>query len=1021
MISHFSTSISVILAAIIVLSLAPTSSNLMNVMPANADQNNGSATKWSGEFESLHSEEGSQSGLSGSSVEKESGTMTLSIDSTGEVSGNGTGHFYYKSVFINPGLTCTVTGDSAFEFTFIGIIYGQDFDSLELGTYRSSSPTTFAITDACNQTSYDSPLYPITLSGCCLIPRVILKLENATGYNFHYFNSTTDGPSKTTTSVDIKIKPQSCQTSFKGAFEPVQAVWQDDDLFADKPGKQLKKLDDRHYIAELDMVANKPALLFGTKDDRFNIVLKGESTSTIKVPAMVRFTLEDTGGKKTIGEFDAGSLPLEGPCGDKQDIEAKIPASNGLPDKPFSFGSAGPYTIILELVEAGGKIVKDSQVIVEGNAVSLKPLKLNFIPAYLNATSDEEKESLVATAQELATQTSTYIPDYYPLPPGTVVALSKPNAFSLKELIGLMSSMCETNTSPSCAHDAFTALITSRATLMGWLGGTDKVILVLTNNDFVSAGADEGEAGEAFSNKVIFLNELTTSVARPNAVVAHELVHTLPFPWSSDQMRSLCGVDYHGGNVGNYGNGFQVTDAGNFAPAPVKNVGGIMGPALRAEWIEQCTYWHLTKALNTKADPELLGVRGWVKINDDGSGGSSATGRFDPLYSVQGEPDLDSNGSGSYALVFKDQAGRVLDHYNFNMTFTAHDGHHKNIEEFGYRVKASDGASKLELVDTIGTVLASKSIPNTESTAPTVTIHAPSEGAAVGANQSLDASWSGDVQNANLTYSAFLSADEGSTWTPLLIDSNASSAHIDSKLFVPGPKNILKVFVTDGFQSQSSLVHFAVAASAEKNMNQSNKNNTSSAPKSGCLIATAAFGSELAPQVQFLRSFRDERILSTVSGSNFMAAFNAWYYSFSPQVADYERQQPWLQQLVRVGIYPLLGILQVAEKVYQLVPGEYGSISAGIISSSLIGAVYVSPIAISAKRVVKKKLDYRFAVAIAATMVLSVLVSLLAGNAPSLTATSSLMVVSTMIISAIYSANALVRIFRYISKSGIRL
>ena len=152
-----------------------------------------------------------------------------------------------------------------------------------------------------------------------------------------------------------------------------------------------------------------------------------------------------------------------------------------------------------------------------------------------------------------------------------------------------------------------------------------------------------------------------------------------------------------------------------------------------------------------------------------------------------------------------------------------------------------------------------------------------------------------------------------------------------------------------------------------------------------------------------------------------MAAFNAWYYSFSPQVADYERQEPWLQQVVRVGIYPLLGILQVAEKVYQLVPGEYGSISAGIISSSLIGAVYVSPIAISTRRVVKKKLDYRFAVAIAATMVLSVLVSLLAGNAPSLMATSSLMVVSTMIISAIYSANALVRIFRYISKSGIRL
>ena len=41
-------------------------------------------------------------------------------------------------------------------------------------------------------------------------------------------------------------------------------------------------------------------------------------------------------------------------------------------------------------------------------------------------------------------------------------------------------------------------------------------------------------------------------------------------------------------------------------------------------------------------------------------------------------------------------------------------------------------------------------------------------------------------------------------------------------------------------------------------------------PKSGCLIATAAFGSELSPQVQFLRNFRDNRILSTVSGSKLL-------------------------------------------------------------------------------------------------------------------------------------------------------
>ncbi|MEK0352828.1 MAG: CFI-box-CTERM domain-containing protein, partial [Nitrosopumilus sp.] len=38
----------------------------------------------------------------------------------------------------------------------------------------------------------------------------------------------------------------------------------------------------------------------------------------------------------------------------------------------------------------------------------------------------------------------------------------------------------------------------------------------------------------------------------------------------------------------------------------------------------------------------------------------------------------------------------------------------------------------------------------------------------------------------------------------------------------------------------------------------------------GCLIATATFGSELAPQVQQLRELRDNTILSTESGTAFM-------------------------------------------------------------------------------------------------------------------------------------------------------
>jgi len=74
----------------------------------------------------------------------------------------------------------------------------------------------------------------------------------------------------------------------------------------------------------------------------------------------------------------------------------------------------------------------------------------------------------------------------------------------------------------------------------------------------------------------------------------------------------------------------------------------------------------------------------------------------------------------------------------------------------------------------------------------------------------------------------------------------------------------------------------------------------------GCLIATATFGTELAPQVQHLRELRDSNLLQTKSGSDFMTAFNNFYYSFSPQVADLEREYPFFKETIKIVITPLL-------------------------------------------------------------------------------------------------------------------
>ncbi len=79
----------------------------------------------------------------------------------------------------------------------------------------------------------------------------------------------------------------------------------------------------------------------------------------------------------------------------------------------------------------------------------------------------------------------------------------------------------------------------------------------------------------------------------------------------------------------------------------------------------------------------------------------------------------------------------------------------------------------------------------------------------------------------------------------------------------------------------------------------------------GCLIATAAYGSELAPQVQQLRELRDNTVLPTGSGAAFMALFNQVYYSFSPAIADLQREHPVFREAVRIALTPMLASLSL--------------------------------------------------------------------------------------------------------------
>ena len=83
----------------------------------------------------------------------------------------------------------------------------------------------------------------------------------------------------------------------------------------------------------------------------------------------------------------------------------------------------------------------------------------------------------------------------------------------------------------------------------------------------------------------------------------------------------------------------------------------------------------------------------------------------------------------------------------------------------------------------------------------------------------------------------------------------------------------------------------------------------------GCLIATATYGTELAPQVQQLREIRDQKLMQTESGQSFLKSFNDIYYSFSPAIADLERENPIFKELVKIGITPMISSLSILNHV----------------------------------------------------------------------------------------------------------
>jgi hypothetical protein len=216
-----------------------------------------------------------------------------------------------------------------------------------------------------------------------------------------------------------------------GYFEPVQAVFQDDPLAAanhvpDTPGKRLLRTSPTSLTAELPMVRGKPSLLYGidhtqqdTPADRDHIVIRGMTTGTTAVPVAMHFS--GTLGVSLIHTTPVlGQILLDGPCGPAAPFEISVDARDGIWPRtfpPFIFALTGPYEITNELTRADGGQT-GIKVTVTGTVVETSMPTVAFVPMVLDPFAPPK--ALDKDAARLRTASMTFIPDFYPIVPGSL-------------------------------------------------------------------------------------------------------------------------------------------------------------------------------------------------------------------------------------------------------------------------------------------------------------------------------------------------------------------------------------------------------------------------------------------------------------------------------------------------------------------------------------------------------------------------------------------------------------------------
>jgi hypothetical protein len=588
-----------------------------------------------------------------------------------------------------------------------------------------------------------------------------------------------------------------------GWLEPTQGVWQDDDIFEDLPGKQLTRLGPGRWRAELKMVVGRPAVAIGIRDKgRDTIRIEGLTNGTTAVPVRFRLKLRDGAGERVVYTQPRSNneIPIDGPPGAERTFSATILADTGLPPfSDFKISQAGPYTLTAELIRDDGSET-GLAVSVEGEAIQTYGPRVRFIPVFFSPPQASGwPEAFAEAAQRLRTKCDKEIPMYYPLDAGglptssepartMVVAEPNPGFFArLLSKVGLTAAKSKERQDA----DNLRAVLAQRLGTETSLNGTDKAVVLLSNDDFDRIWPGGTAEAASLSRKLMVVH-----LDSEASTVAHELVHTMPFLWSSDQMVQEFHKDYHNRNDHNYGNGLQVMDF----HWRRNHISAVMGSAGYLKWITQATYYHLLEEFRQRPDPDQVLVRGYLARNGDRGAGS-----LSPGYQVQGERGLTAATvpNGGWGLILRDEAGNSLGTFPFAVSWWIPDFEAEtDVVSFVERVPDLPETRTAELVGP-GGLLDRKTVSQNP---PSVQIDPLSTdlGAARRAGR-LSLTWkASDPDGDKLLFTVLYSGDDGRNWRVVFYEQEEPRAEIP--IYWHPRKVRLRVVASDGWHSRSDEV-----------------------------------------------------------------------------------------------------------------------------------------------------------------------------------------------------------------------